>query len=113
MRSFFADTFYWVALLLRRDAWHEQVTTFNHTLRRDNTFLTTDAVILEFLAAFSRAGPYLRQQAVARVEAMLSNPYIRVIEVTRARLLDGLALYKSRSDKAIPSPKSAALRGLL
>lgn len=99
MRRFFADTFYWIALLLRRDDWHERVTAFNHTLLRDDIFFTTDAVILEFLAALSGAGPYLRQQAVARVEAMLSNPSIRVIEVTRARLLEGLALYKSRPDK--------------
>ena len=76
------------------------MTAFNHTLSRDDVFLTTDAIILEFLAAFSSAGPYLRQQAVARVEVMLSNPSIRVVEVTRARLLDGLALYKSRPDKA-------------
>lgn len=99
MRRFFADTFYWVALLLRRDHWHAHVTAFNHTLRRDDVFFTTDAIILEFLAALSSAGPYLRQQAVDRVEAMLANPYIRVEEVTRALLLDGLALYKSRSDK--------------
>ena len=99
MRRFFADTFYWVALLLRRDRRHAPVTAFNHTLRRDDVFFTTDAIILEFLAAFSSAGPYLRQQAVDRVEAMLSNPYIQVIEVTRVLLLEGLALYKSRSDK--------------
>jgi predicted nucleic acid-binding protein len=30
---------------------------------------------------------------------MLANPYIRVVEVTRARLLEGLALYKDRPDK--------------
>lgn len=99
MGRFFADTFYWVALLLRRDRWHEQVTAFNHTLRRDDVFFTTDAIVLEFLAAFSSTGPYLRQQAVEQVEAMLSNPYIRVVEVTRARLLDGLAIYKNRPDK--------------
>jgi uncharacterized protein len=99
MQHFFADTFYWVALLSRHDAWHERVTAFNRTLLREDTLLTTDAIILEFLAAFSGAGAYLRQQAVARVEAMLSNPYIRVIEVTRAQLLDGLALYKNRPDK--------------
>lgn len=57
MRHFFADPFYRVALLLRRDSWHEQVTAFNHTLMRDDVFLTTDAVVLEFLAAFSSAGP--------------------------------------------------------
>ncbi len=99
MRRFFADTFYWIALLLRSDAWHERVTAFNHTLQRDETLFTTDAVILEFLAAFSSAGSYMRQQAVARVEGMLANPYIRVVEVTRARLLEGLALYKDRPDK--------------
>jgi predicted nucleic acid-binding protein len=99
MRHFFADTFYWIALLLRSDGWHERVTAFNHTLQRDDALFTTDAVILEFLAAFSSAGPYLRQQAVARVEAMVSNPYIQVVEVTRARLLEGLALYKDRPDK--------------
>jgi uncharacterized protein len=99
MRLFFADTFYWVALLLRRDRWHERVTAFNHTLRRDDTLVTTDAVVLEFLGAFSSAGSYLRQQAVTHVEAMLSNPYIRVVEVTRARLLEGLTLYEARPDK--------------
>jgi predicted nucleic acid-binding protein len=41
----------------------------------------------------------MRQQAVARVEGMLANPYIRVVEVTRVRLLEGLALYKDRPDK--------------
>jgi predicted nucleic acid-binding protein len=100
MRRFFADTFYWIALLLRSDAWHVRVTAFNHTLQRDDTLFTTDAIILEFLAAFSSAGSYMRQQAVARVEGMLANPYIRVVEVPRARLLEGLALYKDRPDKA-------------
>jgi predicted nucleic acid-binding protein len=99
MRRFFADTFYWIALLLRRDDWHERVTAFNHTLQREDTLFTTDAVILEFLAAFSSAGSYLRQQAVAHVEAMLSNPYVHVVEVTRVRFLEGLALYKDRPDK--------------
>ena len=49
MRRFFADTFYWIALLLRRDDWHERVTAFNHTLQHEDTLFTTDAVILEFL----------------------------------------------------------------
>ena len=31
---------------------------------------------------------------------MLSDPSVRVVEVTRARLLEGLALYKARPDKA-------------
>jgi predicted nucleic acid-binding protein len=100
MGWFFADTFYWVALLLRRDRWHARVTAFNHTLRHEDVLYTTDAVILEFLATFSTAGAYFRQEAVTRVDDMLSNPFIQVVEVTRAKLLEGLTLYRDRPDKA-------------
>ncbi len=99
MRRFFADTFYWVALLMRRDLWHARVTAFSHTLTPADLVFSTDAVVLELLATFSTTGPYLRQQAVARVEQMLSNPSMRLVEVTRPRLLEGLALYKARPDK--------------
>ena len=99
MRRFFADTFYWVALLLRRDSWHRRVTAFSCTLTNEEILFTTDAVLLEFLAALSAAGPYLRQQAATHVEGMLADPSMRVVEVTRALFLDGLALYQSRPDK--------------
>ncbi len=55
--------------------------------------------MLEFLAAFSDMGPYLCQQAVDRVRRMLSNPSIRVMEITRDWLLEGLTLYEARPDK--------------
>jgi predicted nucleic acid-binding protein len=100
MRRFFADTFYWVALLLRRDSWHPRVTAFSRTLMPEDVLFTTDAVLLEFLAALSATGPHLRQQAATRVEGMLDDPSMRVVEVTRAVFLDGLALYQSRPDKA-------------
>jgi uncharacterized protein len=93
MRRFFADTFYWVALLRRRDRWHRRVTAFSRTLTHEEVLFTTDAVLLEFLAALSAAGPHLRQQAVTRVEGMLADPSMCVVEVTRAVFLDGLALY--------------------
>jgi predicted nucleic acid-binding protein len=99
MRRFFADTFYWVALLLRRDIWHARVTAFSHTLTLEDRLFTTDAVLLEFLAAVSGAGPHLRQEAAARVQGMFADPSIRVVEVTRTLFLDGLALYQDRPDK--------------
>jgi predicted nucleic acid-binding protein len=101
MRRFFADTFYWVALLVRRDSWHGRVITFSRTLTNTDTLFTTDAVLLELLAAVSAAGPYLRQEAAALVEGMFVAPSasLRVIEVTRAVFRDGLTLYQSRLDK--------------
>jgi predicted nucleic acid-binding protein len=56
MGRFFADTFYWIALLYRRDQWHVRVTAFSQTLTDVDRLVTTDAVLLEFLAAMSAAG---------------------------------------------------------
>jgi predicted nucleic acid-binding protein len=99
MRRFFADTFYWVALLVRRDRWHGRVIAFSRTLTHEDRLFTTDAVLLEFLAAVSAAGPQLRHAAAARVAGMFADPAMRMVEATRALFLDGLALYQSRPDK--------------
>ncbi len=62
--------------------------------------VTTDAVLLELLAAFSASGQHLRQHAGACVEEVIHHSNARIIEMTLARFLDGLALYKARADKS-------------
>jgi predicted nucleic acid-binding protein len=99
MGRFFADTFYWIALLHRRDQWHARVTAFSQTLTDADSLVTTDAVLLEFLAAMSAAGTSLRHEAATRVDDMFEDPSVRVIEMTRTQFLEGLALYKARPDK--------------
>ena len=99
MRRLFADTFYWVALLYRRDPWHPRVTAFSETLLDEDIVFTTDAVFLELLAALSAAGAYLRHEAVLCVDGLLNDPSVRVVEVSRSLFLDGLALYRARPDK--------------
>ena len=44
MHRWFADTFYWIALLHRRDPWHPQVTVFSQTIVDTDRVFTTDAV---------------------------------------------------------------------
>jgi predicted nucleic acid-binding protein len=100
MRRLFADTFYWIALLYRRDPWHSRVTAFSDALPNEDLIWTTDAVLTELLATLSAAGPYLRQETVTLVEGLLDDPSVRVVEGTRAQFLEGLALYRARSDKA-------------
>jgi predicted nucleic acid-binding protein len=99
MGRFFADTFYWIALLHRRDQWYARVTAFSQTLTDADSLVTTDAVLLEFLAAMSAAGTSLRHEAATRVDDMFEDPSVRVIEMTRALFVEGLALYKARPDK--------------
>jgi predicted nucleic acid-binding protein len=99
MRRLFADTFYWIALLYRRDPWHARVTAFSHTLTDEDLVYTTEAVFTEFLAALSAAGPYMRHEAVMLVEGLLDDANVRVVEGARAGFLEGLALYRARPDK--------------
>jgi len=100
MQRVFADTFYWIALLYRRDPWHDRVSALSATLLEDDIVLTTDAVLTELLTALSAAGPYVRQEAVTLVEGLLADANVRVVAGTRALFLEGLALYRARPDKA-------------
>jgi len=74
MRRLFVDTFYLVALLYRRDAWHERVMAFSQTLTSDHTLLTTDAVLVELLATLSTKGPQMRREATETVRMLLESP---------------------------------------
>jgi predicted nucleic acid-binding protein len=100
MQRVFADTFYWIALLYRRDPWHLRVSVFDKTLLDEDIVFTTDAVFTELLAPLIAAGPYVRQEAVRLVEGLLDDTQVRVVEGTRALFLEGLTLYRARPDKA-------------
>lgn len=98
MRPLFADTFYWIALLHRREAWYSRVVAFSRTLGT-RRLLTTEWVLAEFLAFYSAAGTVTRQRAAASTRHMLQDPRIHVLSPSQATFLDGLALYESRRDK--------------
>lgn len=98
MRTVFADTFYWIAVAWRRDRWHEAAKTAKAELGPVR-LVTTDEVLTEFLAAFSKGGPNLRLDAVKTVRAILSNPNIRVIAQSRDSFQKGLHRYNARPDK--------------
>ena len=54
-RRVFADTFYWLALLNPRDAFHARATALGRTLASVG-FVTTDEVLTEVLDAVCGAG---------------------------------------------------------
>ena len=99
MRTVFADTFYWVALFNRRDAWHDRVKAITAQLA-GVPILTTEEVLVEVLAALRDQGRRIRQQAVAAVRGLLTNPSVQVLPQTHASFLAGLDLYAARPDKA-------------
>jgi hypothetical protein len=54
--TYFADTFYWIALIFPRDAFHAAVASFSGTLGSAR-LVTTDEVLSEVLSHFAGLGP--------------------------------------------------------
>ena len=98
MNPIFADTFYWIALLNRREEWHERAVAFSRTLG-SRPLITTEWILTEFLAFFSGAGETARQRAAQRTRHILNDPNMRVLSSSEVSFLDGLDLYECRQDK--------------
>jgi predicted nucleic acid-binding protein len=92
----FADTFYWIALIHRKDARHQAVLEFSRTFT--SLLVTTDEVLTEVLA-LSSSDEALRKAAGRIVRRILSAAVVRVIPQSRQSFMDGLDLYEARPDK--------------
>lgn len=96
MNPAFADTFYWIALIHRKDARHQTVLEFSRAFA--SVLFTTDDVLTEVLA-FSSSDEVLRNAAGRTVRRILAASGVRVIPQSRRGFLDGLDLYEARPDK--------------
>lgn len=98
MRTVFADTLYWVALLNPRDQWHSRTLEVRNQLR-DTRLITTELVLIEFLNYFCSYGVQTRQLGADTVRAILRNRSLEVILHSHEMFLAGLVLYAERLDK--------------
>jgi predicted nucleic acid-binding protein len=93
----FADTFYWVALIHRKDARNKAVMEWSRAAASAVLF-TTEEVLTEVLA-FCSADEGLRAKAVKTVRSILVARTVHVVPQSHESFLDGLSLYESRPDK--------------
>jgi predicted nucleic acid-binding protein len=96
VKPVFADTFYWIALIHRKDASNRAVLEFSRTFA--STFITTDEVLTEVLA-FCSSEEGLRTDATRAVRGILAASNVRVLPQSREGFLNGLDLYEARPDK--------------
>ncbi len=97
MKTVFADSHYWIAVVKPNDSWAKAAKTARAALG-EVFIVTTDEVLNEFLTTLS-SGKSMRKQAAKMVRAILENPNVRVVPQTRDSFLKGLTLYENRSDK--------------
>ncbi|MGC2659588.1 MAG: PIN domain-containing protein [Bryobacteraceae bacterium] len=99
MRTIFADTFYWTALTSPDDTFYLKALEFSRLLVPDR-IITSDDVLVEYLAFFAKAGPSVRAQAGRLVARLLQDPRVVVVPQSHELFLDALDLYRGRPDKS-------------
>lgn len=99
MRTVFADTGYWIALLNPSDELHQKARSITASLM-PLRIVTSEMIFTELLNGFSKQGTLLRRVAVNLINQSLSNPSIEVIAQTSDLFVSALELYNQRQDQA-------------
>ena len=97
MNRFFADTFYWIALIHRKDARHKAVLQWSRAA--ESVFICTTEEVLTEVLAFCSSDEGLRADAAGVVRSIMKAPEVRVLPQSHESFLDGLDLYETRPDK--------------
>lgn len=94
----FADTYFFIARLWHRDPFHHKAIAWErHLLAHQLKVVTIEAVLWEFLNAFSPRAT--RAQAIRAYRAVYSEPSIAVIGFEAALTRAAVLLYENRGDK--------------
>jgi predicted nucleic acid-binding protein len=96
MRTVFADTGYWKALLNPRDELHGVALEISSDLR-EVRILTTEMVLDELLSGLAK--PPTRSSVIRGVKSILTNPNVEVVPQTAIQFREAFSLYTSRADK--------------
>ena len=99
MRTLFADTFFWMAVVDRGDEWHERVVHFDAGLGNDVLIVTTEEVLVELATQLGTKTERLRRAAALFTRDVLANPNVETVPQSHQSFLRGLELFEVRLDK--------------
>ncbi len=95
MKTVFADTFYFLALLDAKEQRHAEAIAASRDRRL--RMVTTEWVLTEFADAY--CDPRDRPDFIALYQALLKHPQARIIEADSRLFQRGVEFYKRRPDK--------------
>lgn len=95
MKVYFADTSYYIALLVPQDRAHDAAAQFARDAQV--SAVTTDYVLLELAAYFAR--PPLRTNLVTLMERLRQTHEFTMVRADAATFDEGWQLYRSHPDK--------------
>jgi predicted nucleic acid-binding protein len=100
MVEIFADTGFWIALLLKRDRHYTRALQILQEMRTKAHIVTSEYVLLEFLNHFSKHGPFMRGEAMNTWKALYASKETFVIPVGHVLLERAATLYERSVDKS-------------
>ena len=98
MRTLFADSGHWIALLHPRDQMHERAKAVVGGLE-SVAIITTQMALAEALNHLSREGERLRYLAVQMIRGLEDNPDVEIIPQTDTQFRAAVERYASRGDQ--------------
>ena len=96
MTEIFLDTSYVIALVNKKDQYHERAAEMARVLG-DQVLVTTDAVLFEVGNGLARN---FKAEAIAVIEEFLNSDEVRIISVDTQLFQRGFDIYKTYQDKA-------------
>lgn len=98
MRTLFADSGYWIALLFSRDQLHERAREVAEGLG-SVAIVTTQMALAEALNHLAGEGERLRNLAVRTVRELEVRPDVKIVPQTDEQFKAALERYAARSDQ--------------
>ena len=98
MASVFADTGYWIAILLPGDWLHDGAVAMA-AIYDEETVVTTQMVLTEVLNHASKMGPNTRLATAQMLEDLENNPNVEIVSQTDSQFRAAVERYTSRSDQ--------------
>ena len=98
MRTVFADTGYWIAMLNPGDGLHGRAETMADQLG-NFSIVTSQMVLVEFLTHFGGSGQELRKSAVTVVNDLAKDPNVEIVPQSSDQFDSAFEMYSSRPDK--------------
>jgi len=99
MKTVFADTGYWIALLDPQDTLNPKAIQCSMGLAQA-TICTSEMVLTEFLNHFAKRGTFLRRAAVSFIHSLQKTPAMAIAPQTSELYQQALLLYAQRPDQA-------------
>ena len=98
MRTVFADSGYWIAIMHQGDQLHQRARNMATALASAR-IVTTQMVLTEALNSMSNLGEYRRLFAANMIQQLQNSPNIEIVEQTDSQFRAALERYAQRSDQ--------------